>query len=171
MSTEVASRIRRVRRSLHDRRKKGREREKHERKNVPYPLFSIPFFSFLLFPYPPSPPPPLFDTCHTGYARYWSLAHVFAGFFLSRNKTPARQVIKLTLRIRSTKMRRLEIARDSESLFFLITSWDCSGGVASLLQSAINRFCRSPAQTHSISLNGMLLFLVFFSFRHATHHG
>ena len=116
-------------------------REKHERKNFPYPLSSIPFFSFLLFPYPP-PPPPLFDTCHTGYARSWRFAHAFAGFSLSRNKTPARQVIKLTLRIRSTKMRRLEIARDSESLFFLITSWDCSGGVASLLKSAINRFCR-----------------------------
>lgn len=148
-------------------------REKHERKNVPHPLSPIPFFSFLPFPYPPFPPPlPFFWHLPHGMRSLFALRARFRRFFsLSLNKPPARQAIKLTLKIRSTKMRCLEIARDSESLFFLITPLDCSGGVASLLQSPINRFCRYPAQTHSISLNGMLLFLVFFSFRHATHHG
>ena len=143
MSTEVANRIGRVRRSLHDRRKKGRERKARKEKR-PLPSFPNSLFFLPSIPLPTlsSPPSRFFDTCHTGYARSWRFAHAFAGFSLSRNKTPARQVIKLTLRIRSTKMRRLEIARDSESLFFLITSWDCSGGAASLLKSAINRFCR-----------------------------
>ena len=142
MSTEVANRIGRVRRSLHDRRKKGRERKARKEKR---PSPSLPNSLFFLPPSPLptlSPPPPFFDTCHTGYARSSRFAHVFAGFSLSLNKPPARQAIKLTLRIRSTKMRCLEIARDSESLFFLITPWDCSGRVASLLKSAINRFCR-----------------------------
>ena len=116
-------------------------REKYERKNVPYPLSPIPFFSFLPLPYPPSPPP-FFDTCHTGYARSSPFTHVFAGFSLSPNKPSTRQAIKLTLRIRNTKMRCLEIARDSESLFFLITNCNCSGRVASLFHSASNRFCR-----------------------------
>ena len=144
MSTEVASRIRRVRRSLHDRRKRG-GREKHERKNVRYPLSPIPFFSFLPFPYPPFPPPPPFFFLHLphGMRSLFALRAHFRRFFsLALNKPPARQAIKLTLKIRSTKMRCLEIARDSESLFFLITPLDCSGGVASLLQSPINRFCR-----------------------------
>ena len=142
MSTEVASRIRRVRRSLHDRSKKGRERKaRKEKRPLPSLLNSLFFLSPIPLPTLPRPPP-LFDTCHTGYARSWRFAHVFAGFSLSRNKTPARQAIKLTLKIRSTKMRCLEIARDSESLFYLITPLDCSGGVASLLQSPINRFCR-----------------------------
>ena len=84
MSTEVASRIGRVRRSLHDRRKKGRERKARNEKR---PLSSLPNSPFFLPPIPlltlSSPPPVFFDTYHTGCARSSRFAHVFAGFSLS----------------------------------------------------------------------------------------
>lgn len=143
MSTEVASRIRRVRRSLHDRRKKGRERKARKEKR---PLPSLPNSLFFLPPIPLptlSSSPVFFLHLPHGMRSLFALRAHFRRFFsLALNKPPARQAIKLTLKIRSTKMRCLEIARDSESLFFLITPLDCSGGVASLLQSPINRFCR-----------------------------
>ena len=141
MSTEVANRIGRVRRSLHDRRKKGRERKARKEKR-PLPSFPNSLFFLPSIPLPTlSSPPPVFLTPATRDALALR-AHFRRFFSLSLNKPPARQAIKLTLKIRSTKMRCLEIARDSESLFFLITPLDCSGGVASLLQSPNNRFCR-----------------------------
>ena len=143
MSTEVANRIGRSRRSLHDRRKKGRERKVRKEK-CPLPSFPNSLFFLPSIPLPTlSSPPPVFLHLPHGMRSLFALRARFRRFFsLSLNKPPARQAIKLTLKIRSTKMRCLEIARDGESLFFLITPWDCSGRVASLLQSAINRFCR-----------------------------
>ena len=143
MSTEVANRIGRVRRSLHDRRKKGRERKARKEKR-PLPSFPNSLFFLPSIPLPSlSSPPPFFYQRPHGMRSLFALHAHFRRFFsLSLNKPPARQAIKLTLKIRSTKMKCLEIARDIESLFFLITPLDCSGGVASLLHSPINRFCR-----------------------------
>ena len=83
MSTEVANRIGRVRRSLHDMRKRG-GREKHEMKNVSYPLPPMPLFSFLPFPYPPSPPPPPDLTPATRDTLARRASRTFSQVFLSR---------------------------------------------------------------------------------------
>ena len=121
MSTQVASRIRRVRRSLDDRVR-----------------------SLLVL--------------RARFRRFFSL---------SVNKPPARQAIKLTLKIRSTKMRCLEIARDSESLFFLITPWGCSRGVASFLKSAIYRSAVNRLKRTRSRLMGCFSCTLFISSRNA----
>ena len=83
MSTEVASRIRRVRRSLHDRRKKGRERKARKEKR---PSPSLPNSLFFLppIPLPTLSPPPVFFTPATRDALALRASRTFSQVFLSR---------------------------------------------------------------------------------------
>ena len=80
MSTEVVSRIGRVGRTLHDRRKKGRERKARKEKR-PSPSLPNSLFSFLPLPYPPSPP--LFLTPATQDTLALRASRTFSQVFLS----------------------------------------------------------------------------------------
>ena len=81
MSTEVASRIGRVRRSLHDRRKKGRERKARKEKR---PLPSLLNSLFFLSPIPLPTPPPLFLTPAIRGTLALGASRTFSQVFLSR---------------------------------------------------------------------------------------
>ena len=82
MSTEVASRIGRVRRSLHDRRKKGRERKARKEKG---PLPSLPNSLFFLpsIPLPTLYSPPVFLTPATRDALALRASRTFSQVFPS----------------------------------------------------------------------------------------
>ena len=83
MSIEVASEIGRVRRSLHDRRKKGWERKARNEKR---PLSSLPNSPFFLPPIPLptlSSPPPFFFTPATRDALALRASRTFSQVFLS----------------------------------------------------------------------------------------
>ena len=83
MSTEVANRIGRVRRSLHDRRKKGRERKARKEKRS-LPSFPNSLFFLPSIPLPTlSSPPPVFLTPATRDALALRASRTFSQVFLS----------------------------------------------------------------------------------------
>ena len=82
MSTEVANRIGRVRRSLHDRRKKGRERKARKEKR-PLPSFPNSLFFLPSIPLPSLSSPPVFLPAATRDAFALRASRTFSQVFLS----------------------------------------------------------------------------------------